>query len=75
MRRLSHTQMKRLTALIRVDGAEDIAKLSDNIKLNLKSDGYADDNEHGTLKLSEKGQDEILRLSNIMGLTWFKADP
>tara|TARA_R100001377_G_C3144071_1_gene93790 strand:+ start:98 stop:304 length:207 start_codon:yes stop_codon:yes gene_type:complete len=61
--------MKRLTALVRVNGSENIAELSDNIKLNLKSDGYADDNGHGNLKLSEKGQNEIERLSNIMGLT------
>jgi len=69
MPRLSHTQMKRLTALVRVEGAENVAELSDNIKHNLQSEGYADDNGHGDLKLSEKGQNEIERLSNIMGLT------
>lgn len=68
MPRLSHTQMKRLTALVRVDGSEKIAELSTDVKEKLQTEGYADYNGNGNLKLSEKGQNEIERLSNIMGL-------
>tara|TARA_Y100000593_G_C4262684_1_gene313081 strand:+ start:684 stop:926 length:243 start_codon:yes stop_codon:yes gene_type:complete len=68
MPRLSHTQMKRLTALTRVHGSENIGQLSSDVKEKLVSEGYADANGHGHLKLSNKGVNEIERLSNIMGL-------
>ena len=68
MPRLSHTQMKRLTALVRVYGSENIGQLSTEVKTKLISEGYADANGHGDLKLSDKGISEIERLSNIMGL-------
>ena len=68
MPRLSHTQMKRLTALVRVHGAENVAQLSEDVKEKLQTEGYADANGHGNLKLSDKGVKEIERLSNIMGI-------
>ena len=69
MPRLSHTQMRRFTALVRVEGAEKVIELSDEVKNKLLNEGYADDKGQGNFILSEKGQNEIERLSNIMGLT------
>ena len=52
MPRLSHTQMRRFTALVRVEGAEKVIELSDEVKNKLLNEGYADDKGHGNFILS-----------------------
>ena len=68
MPRLSHTQMKRLTALVRVDGAEKVNELSIDVQDKLINEEYATKNGNGTLTLTPNGKNEIERLFYIMGL-------
>jgi hypothetical protein len=67
MPRLSHTQMRRLTALVRLEGAERVP-LDNNVQDKLVKENYATRNGNGNLTLTEDGQNEIERLSTIMGL-------